>query len=102
VALATHRTNPSQPLTWIQIGSVAGPSAAIPSAALRATRLQIVGSGQGSVATRQILAELDGLAQLITSATFQIAARAVPLSEVTAAWAEARESTQRIVLTPAI
>ena len=34
--------------------------AAIPSAALRAARLQIVGSGQGSVPTRDILAELAG------------------------------------------
>ena len=34
-------------LDWIQIGSVAGPTAAIPSAALRAANLRIMGSGPG-------------------------------------------------------
>ena len=48
-AVVTNRADRQKPLTWIQIGSVAGPTAPIPSAALRAARLQIVGSGQGSV-----------------------------------------------------
>ncbi len=38
----------------------------------RRHRPQIVGSGQGSVSTREILAELPGLAQEITSGTFDI------------------------------
>ncbi len=57
-ALVTARPDRAAPLTWLQIGSVAGPTCPIPSAALRAARLQIVGSGQGSVPTRDILAEL--------------------------------------------
>src|SRR6202035_2297013 len=61
-ALVTGRADRGQPLAWVQIGSVAGPTAAIPSAALRAARLQIVGSGQGSVATGRILAGLPPLA----------------------------------------
>src|SRR5271156_638431 len=44
-AIASTRANPAQPLTWIEIGSVTDPSAVILSAALRAVRLQIVGSG---------------------------------------------------------
>jgi NADPH:quinone reductase-like Zn-dependent oxidoreductase len=48
-AVVVNRTDRGQPLTWIEIGSVAGPTAAVPSAALRAVPLQIVGSGQGSV-----------------------------------------------------
>jgi zinc-binding dehydrogenase len=51
-AVVTHRRDPGAPLAWVEIGSVAGPTATIPSAALRAARLQIVGSGQGSVPTR--------------------------------------------------
>jgi hypothetical protein len=35
-----NRTDRGRPLTWIEIGSVGGPTAAIPSAALRAARLQ--------------------------------------------------------------
>ena len=89
VALVTGRADRGQLLSWIQIGSVAGPTAAIPSAALRAARLQIVGSGQGSVSTREILAELPALAQEITEGSFEIDARSTSLAEVEQAWADA-------------
>jgi len=102
VAVVTHRADNGKPLTWIGIGSVAGPTAHIPSAALRATRLQIVGSGQGSVSTRDILAELPGLAHEITKGTFHIDARPTPLAHVQGAWADAAHTTQRIVLTPVV
>ena len=98
VAVVMDRTDRGQPLSWIQIGSVAGPTAAVPSAALRAARLQIVGSGQGSVPARDILAELPELAAAITSGTFQIDARAVPLADVGTAWQDT--GSQRIVITP--
>jgi NADPH:quinone reductase-like Zn-dependent oxidoreductase len=94
----THRADRSKPLTWIEIGSVAGPTAEIPSAALRSARLQLVGSGQGSVGTREYLAELPALAEAITSGTLRIEARALPLAEVERVWAD--DATERIVLTP--
>ena len=99
-AVVTGRADRGKPLTWIEIGSVAGPIAPIPSAALRAARLQIVGSGQGSVSSREILAELPTLAQEITNGTFDIDARPTPLAEVEQAWADAARMTQRIVLIP--
>ncbi|WP_019927528.1 zinc-binding alcohol dehydrogenase family protein [Nocardia sp. BMG111209] len=99
-AIVTARPDRGKPLSWIQIGSVAGPTAAIPSAALRAAHLQIVGSGQGSVATGDILAELPALAAAITAGAFDIDARPVPLSEVERAWADAPRTTARLVLTP--
>ena len=97
-AVVVNRTDRGQPLTWIEIGSVAGPTAALPSAALRAVPLQIVGSGQGSVPARDILAELPELATEITSGTFQIAARPVPLADIETAWKDT--DSQRIVITP--
>jgi len=100
IAVVTDRADSGGPLTWIEIGSVAGPTAAIPSAALRAARLQIVGSGQGSVGTGAILAELPALAQQITNGVFDIDARPTPLSDVEQAWADAARTTQRIVITP--
>jgi NADPH:quinone reductase-like Zn-dependent oxidoreductase len=98
-AIATNRADDSRPLTWIEIGSVAGPDAAIPSAALRALPLQIVGSGQGSVSTAGILAELPALVAEISSAALRIDARAVALAEVATAWQDT-DSDGRIVLTP--
>jgi NADPH:quinone reductase-like Zn-dependent oxidoreductase len=99
LAVVMHRTDRGRPLTWIEVGSVAGPTAAIPSAALRGARLQIVGSGQGSVPTRDILAELPDLAAEITSGTFQIDARAISLADIETAWKDTGGSG-RTVITP--
>jgi len=98
-AIATSRSDSSRPLSWIEIGSVAGLTAAIPSAALRALPLQIVGSGQGSVSTAGILAELPALVDEIVSGALRIEARPVPLADVTSAWQDS-DSDARIVLTP--
>jgi NADPH:quinone reductase-like Zn-dependent oxidoreductase len=100
IAVVTHRADRGKPLSWIQIGSVAGPTAPIPSAALRAARLQIVGSGQGSVSAREYVAELPAIAEAITAGTLDVDARAVPLADVEQAWAAAADAMQRIVLTP--
>jgi NADPH:quinone reductase-like Zn-dependent oxidoreductase len=97
LAVVMDRTDRARPLTWIEIGSVAGSTAAIPSAALRAARLQIVGSGQGSVSTREILAELPALAEQITNGAFAIDAHPVPLADVEQAWAA---TGRRIVVIP--
>jgi NADPH:quinone reductase-like Zn-dependent oxidoreductase len=99
IAVLTNRADRSKPLTWIEIGSVAGATAAIPSAALRQARLQIVGSGQGSVSTREYLAELHALAEAIAAGTLDVDARAMPLANVEAAWAAA-DAKHRIVLVP--
>lgn len=97
-ALASGRTDHRKPLTWIEIGAVAGAGAEIPSAALRSTRLDIVGSGQGSLGRDEILAELPALAGEISKGTFDVDPKAVPLSEVEEAWKS--KSSERVVFTP--
>lgn len=97
--LARARHDSAQPLTWIQIGSMAGAGADIPSAALRSMPLQIVGSGIGSVPLADIVAELPELAAEISHGTLRTQARAVPLVEVEKVWPQP-ESGQRIVFTP--
>lgn len=97
--IATHRSDRGKPLTWIEIGSVTGPSAEILSAALRAVRLQIVGSGQGSVPARDILAALPEITAEIGRGAFELDTRAVPLADVEAAWNDT-DADQRIVITP--
>jgi hypothetical protein len=98
IAVVTARADRGKPLIWIEIGSIAGPAAQIPSAALRAARLAIVGSGQGSVSASEYLAELPALAEAITAGALTVDARAMPLADVAQAWAT--DTTQRIVLTP--
>lgn len=98
-AIVPNRARDEQLLTWIQIGSVAGRESPIPSAALRATNLRIVGSGQGSVAPRVYRQEIEALAREIHAGTFVTAARRVPLREVESAWADT-PTTDRIVIVP--
>ena len=100
VDIVRDRTERGKRLAWVQIGSVAGAEAAVPSAALRASGLQIVGSGQGSVSTRAIVDELPWLADFLMSGTAHIAATAVPLAEVEDAWSAERSSSERVVFVP--
>ncbi|HEY0249099.1 MAG TPA: zinc-binding alcohol dehydrogenase family protein [Gryllotalpicola sp.] len=98
-AIVTARPDRGRPLAWIEIGSVGGTTAAIPSAALRAARLSLVGSGQGSVSTRDIVAELPGIATAISSGRLRVDAHAVPLADVETTWADA-SSDARVVFVP--
>jgi NADPH:quinone reductase-like Zn-dependent oxidoreductase len=98
--VVTERADRGRPLTWIEIGSVASPTAAIPSAALRAARLQIVGSGIGSVPGRDIVRELPALMRAIARGVVRIEAKPIPLSDIERAWAEAPTTSERLVVTP--
>jgi len=79
---------------------MAGATAAIPSAALRAAALTIVGSGQGSVSPREILSELPALVAAIADGVFTIDARAVPLAQVETVWTAPETGGQRVVFVP--
>jgi NADPH:quinone reductase-like Zn-dependent oxidoreductase len=98
-AIVNGRAERDKPLRWIEIGSMAGATIALPSAALRAANLQLLGSGQGSVTTAGIVAELPELAQQITAGTFVVDPVPTPLSEVEAAWNAPTAPGQRIVFT---
>jgi NADPH:quinone reductase-like Zn-dependent oxidoreductase len=98
-ALVKERAQPAKPLRWIEIGSMAGLTLTLPSAALRAANLQILGSGQGSLATAEIAAELPELAKQITAGTLTVEALPTPLSDVEAAWSTPTAPGQRIVFT---
>ncbi|WP_431683740.1 quinone oxidoreductase family protein [Kitasatospora sp. KL5] len=97
--ILTARTDRSAPLTWVQIGSIAGASAAVPSVALRSARLQIVGSGIGSLSPRDFIAELPELAAAVTEGAIDVQARAVPLARIAQTWNDTR-SGERLVFVP--
>jgi NADPH:quinone reductase-like Zn-dependent oxidoreductase len=97
-ALIEARTERSKRLRWIEIGSMAGTTIALPSAALRAGNLQLLGSGQGSLTTAEIAAELPALAEQITAGSFLVDAVSKPLSDVESAWSAPTAPGARIVL----
>jgi hypothetical protein len=98
-ALLTRRTERSKLLTWIQIGSMAGPDITLPSFVLRAANIQIMGSGQGSLTAAGIIVELPSLIEQLTAGTLAAAALPLPLALVERAWSTPAEPGQRVVLT---
>jgi NADPH:quinone reductase-like Zn-dependent oxidoreductase len=98
-ALVKGRAESSRPLRWIEIGSMAGTTLTLPSAALRAANLQLLGSGQGSLSTAAIAAELPELAEQISAGTFVVDPLPTPLSDVESAWSAPTAPGQRIVFT---
>lgn len=98
-AVVPHRADDAQPLTWVQIGSVAGPRSPIPAAALRATNLHLVGSGQGAVTQDTYREEIGALAHEVVAGTIVTPCRVVALSDVSQAWEDAAASP-RLVLVP--
>lgn len=99
-AVLEQRADRDRPLTWIHVGSMAGESAPLPGAFLRAANLRIVGSGLGSVPQQDILAELPALVQEIARGSFRIDVRAVPLRDVERVWNQASVAGERVVLVP--
>jgi NADPH:quinone reductase-like Zn-dependent oxidoreductase len=98
-AILKARTDRSKALHWVQIGSMAGQEISLPSAFLRAGSLNLLGSGQGSVGTHAILAELPALAQEISTGALTGEPVAMPLRQVGEAWGTHVSPSQRIVLT---
>jgi NADPH:quinone reductase-like Zn-dependent oxidoreductase len=85
-------------IKYVQIGALAGPEAAVPSALLRSRKLTISGSGAGSVPAAEIKAQIPRYIRLIADGSVQVPFRTFPLSDVAAAWTASAESGPRVVL----
>jgi NADPH:quinone reductase-like Zn-dependent oxidoreductase len=99
-ALVMKRSDPSRALSWIQIGAVAGPTIELPSAALRAANLRLLGVGQGAVSPRAYLAALPSLVEEITAGRLRVDTTTVALRDVEAAWNRKVAPGQRVVIIP--
>lgn len=98
--LLMKRSDRSRSLTWIQIGSIAGATANIPSAALRSANFQLIGSGQGSVTIAGYLAELPSLIDTIAAGKLYVNAVTCPLSSVEEVWNAPTSAAERLVFVP--
>jgi len=86
------------PIRFVQIGSVSGANISLPGAALRSSSLVLMGSGLKSVPLNRIINAIDEVLQAAVPGKFEIAAQAIPLSEVEQAWT-VDDSRSRIVFT---
>lgn len=87
------------PLRHVQVGSLGGAELALPAQVLRASALELMGSGIGSVPVERLLASIQALLQAAPKAGFRMDIRRMPLSQVALAWASPDQGA-RIVLEP--
>ena len=99
-ALLASRADSSRALDWIQIGAIAGPTIALPSASLRSANLRLQGNGQGAVSTAGYLAELPSLVDEIGAGTIAVHPKPVALADVETAWSQPDLPGTRTVLVP--
>lgn len=99
-AIVRARSDRARAVRWVQIGAITGPEIALPSAALRACNLKLMGSGQGSVSTAGIVAELPALAAEVDGGNLDVDAEPVPLADVESAWTAPVAPGRRLVFVP--
>lgn len=74
------------PIRFVQVGSASGSDITLPSAVLRASAIELMGSGIGSVPLDRFVHCIDALLHATVPGGFKIAAKPVPLSDVERAW----------------
>jgi len=88
----------ARPIRFVQIGSVSGSDITLPSAVLRASAIELMGSGIGSIPLERLIALTGELLDAAIPAGLKIAVDPVPLSTIERHWGR-EDATQRIVLT---
>ncbi len=87
------------PLRFVEVGSMSGETINLPSAVLRASAIELMGSGVGSVPFDRLLKAADGVLRTAVPAGLTIPMRPLPLSGIEQAW-EAPDDGRRVVFTP--
>jgi NADPH:quinone reductase-like Zn-dependent oxidoreductase len=96
---ARSLTDGGSPVSYVQIGALAGRTAAIDAAILRARRITISGSGGGSIDPSALFRELPRMLEAAAAGALTTAVRTAPLEAVGTAWAD--NAPGRLVLTMA-
>ena len=86
------------PIRFVQIGSASGSEITLPSAVLRSSAIELMGSGIGSIPLDRFVDAIGELLHAAIPAGFQIEATPIPLSDVERAWPN-DNSTRRTVFT---
>jgi NADPH:quinone reductase-like Zn-dependent oxidoreductase len=86
-AVAGHASGEQEPrIRFVQIGSMAGPTIAMPAGALRSSGLEMMGSGLGSVSNEALVRNIGEMMKAIVPGGLRVQTDAVPLVQVESAW----------------
>ena len=88
----------ARPLRFVQVGAMSGADIVLPAAVLRASAIELIGSGLGSVPFDRLIRSIGAVLEAAVPAGFTIACKAVPLSDVERAWRE-NDAARRTVFT---
>jgi len=86
------------PIRFVQVGSVSAPDITLSSAALRASAIELKGSGIGSIPVDRLVKSIDDLMEATVPGRFEIATKTVPLSAVEETWATAGNMPRMVFL----
>jgi NADPH:quinone reductase-like Zn-dependent oxidoreductase len=87
------------PIRYVEIGSISGAQITLPSAALRSSALELMGSGIGSIPFPRLLEAMQGVLKAAPAAGFKAAVKTEPLSEIHKVWGTL-DADARTVLVP--
>ncbi|MBR8299693.1 zinc-binding alcohol dehydrogenase family protein [Burkholderia dolosa] len=85
-----------RPLRFVQIGSLGGADLQLPGAVLRASAIELIGSGLGSVPLPRLLAAVRSVFDAVGPAGLSIDTRVVPLSAVGEHWSDASSAVRPV------
>ncbi len=89
IAAAARAAPEAAPIRFVHVGALSGPTITLDSAALRASALEIMGSGLGSTPPDRIVHAIEALLRATVPARFKVETRSLPLSEIERAWSSA-------------
>ncbi|HTX03777.1 MAG TPA: zinc-binding alcohol dehydrogenase family protein [Candidatus Acidoferrales bacterium] len=88
--------NSGKSLRYIEIGNASGKTASLPGWVLRSTPIAIMGSGLGSVSTKDLIDAVGDALRAVVPARLEIHTTEVPLASVARVWNDATKS--RVVI----
>lgn len=87
-------------IRFVTVGQMAGPDIALPSNALRGSRLELIGSGTGNFPSGEAMGRaISTVLDLAAAGRISVETVEAPAAEVAAAWAVPQDPDQRVVLT---
>ena len=86
LAAAARAGAEAVPIRFVQVGSIGGSDITLPSALLRSSAIELLGSGIGSIPLDRLIAATGEMLRAAGPAGLRIATAAVPLRDVERAW----------------
>jgi NADPH:quinone reductase-like Zn-dependent oxidoreductase len=99
IAAGAKTSKDGVPIRFVQVASLSGPTIALPSTALRASALAIMGSGIGSVAPVQLVKSIAELLSATIPGRFKVETRTLPLSDIEKVWSTVGTDPRTVFLT---